>query len=111
MMTKIVLFVLAMSLSIFILPTKGDLRISPSGLAAVFYKNDGQFVLECTSTNTAGDDNIIWELPVLYLADLLYYRVSITVYVKITTDLCMIFHNIHMIIGGLQNWVTWRNSE
>ena len=76
LMTRITLFVLATSLSIFILPTKGDLRITPSGLAAVFYQQDPQFVLSCTSTNTS-DDNLNWEFPVLYFADLLDYNVSV----------------------------------
>ena len=76
LMTRIILFVLAMSLSIFILPTKGDLRITPSGLAAVFYQQDPQFILSCTSNNS-NDDNIIWELPVLYFAELLDYHVRI----------------------------------
>ena len=88
-MTRITLFVLATSLSIFILPTKGDLRITPSGLAAVFYQQDPQFVLSCTSNNS-NDDSIIWELPVLYFADLLDYHVSVTECVKIMTEPCMI---------------------
>ncbi len=73
---NIIVLVLIMSLLLLILPTKGDLRITPSGLAAVFYQQDPQFALSCTSSNT-NDDNIIWELPVLYFADFLEYYVTI----------------------------------
>ena len=73
---RIIVLVLEMNLLLLILPTKGDIRITPSGLAAVFYQQDPQFVLSCTSTNT-NDDNIIWELPVLYFADFLQNYVTI----------------------------------
>ncbi len=70
---------LVISLLLLILPTKGDLRITPLGMAAVFYQQDAQFVLSCTSASTNSDDNIIWELPVLYFADFLEYYVTINI--------------------------------
>lgn len=75
---RIIVLVLVTSLLLLILPTKGDLRITPSELATVFYQQDGQFVLSCTSTNT-NDNNIVWELPILNFSDFLEYDVTITI--------------------------------
>lgn len=98
--SKQVIF-MSLIMVITFLSVKGDLKITPSdGSVAVFYPEDQEFVLKCTSNPIfTKENNITWELPVLYFAELLnYYVYYITKYNYINKD-CVYYQTTDICIG------------